>query len=277
MSENQGISKIESLILMAMDSKHSFEKKMSIDKKSDSRGYKYKTTNVGSLLPIPDRSPSRAFTFDGTDEERLFCTDLYNLTHHPFEVIGNGSETILLMGDMMKWVRIEPIKRPKKFSAIGRADRWFAMHYKTLTLYGDADYVKNVCATDKKGVLLPTRVDGWTHRNELQAFREKSTNLYLMCSIIEDAHRTGSILAEASVDNSIVFPMHYGAHKDFLKLREAPRETPTGRLNPIIHFCKKHIRKKGTEKEAEVKGHWKGKSSVTIDGMTLTIEPEPKL
>jgi hypothetical protein len=94
----------------------------------------------------------------------------------------------------------------------------------------------------------------------------------MMCSIIEDAHRKNAVLARAKESVEIIFPIGADAYKDFFLLRDGPRETPTGKRNPILHWVKKHIRHVSETKAIEVKNHCRGINEVVINGMSLSIE-----
>lgn len=273
-SEDQSMDPIETMMLMAMDCNHRHERQVYMDGDKNDEGIQRINSDIGSMARIPDRSPTRSFTFDATDKDRLFTDDIDLLLHHPADIIGSGKEIIMLDETELKWSRIEPVQRPKGLMTVGTVAHWYAIHYKNLGISGDSDYVIDVFPMNRKGHPMPTGYQGWK-KNDPEADRmEQAEKVAILCSVIEDAMRPGAILAEASVDSSIVFPIHEGAQKDFFSLRYGPRQTPTGRKNPILHFCQKHIRSKpGNDDTVEVSEHWKGTETLQIDDMSIQLYP----
>ena len=269
MSEFTNNDNLETMLLMAMDSGKFKSQKY---EKSEFRpdGMKKEVVDLGSLFRLKDRKPSNSYTFD-ISEDRLYTPDINLLIKNPIDHIDCGMETIILYQQEMKWSRYDIIDRPKGFCSAVKAEAWIACHYRKMDVFGNQNYIKEVFPVNKKGKVIPFKVEGWNLTSGFK--KETQEQMVLCCSIVEDAHRPGVMLAKASSESSIIFPIEYGAHKDFFALREGPRETATGRRNPIIHFCEKHIRK--TKKsEAEVKKHWRGRDKLTVNGMTLEISTE---
>jgi len=268
MDEITSLDNLETLLIMSMEPS---EYTQIIYKPSHKRpdGASIEMVDFSSGVNVADRAPSRSYSFD-VGGDRLFACDIDLLLNSPAEIIGSGVEIILYFNNMMKWCRYEPIDRPRGFAAAGKVDKWIAVHYRTQTVDGKHDYIKDVMALSRSGKVIPTKREGWNARGE-QSAKEKQEMMVMALSLVEDAHRPGVLLATASAETSIVFPVEYGAHKDFLALRDGPNKTPTGRKNPILHFCKKHIRKTKSGDDSDVKQHWRGADEVTINGMRLSL------
>lgn len=268
MDQLTSVDNLETLLIMSMAPAAYEERYFKVGEVRPD-GKSVDAVDFGSVLRIGERNPSRSYTFD-VSGDRLFTSDINLLLNHPAEIIGSGVEVIFYFKDEMKWCRYEPIQRPRGFAAFGKVDRWIAVHYRTQTIDGKQDYIKDVIALSKSGKALPTRVEGWNVKGD-DSIKKKEELMVMALSVVEDAHRPGVLLATASAETSIVFPVNYGAHKDFLALRDGPNNTPTGRKNPILHFCKKHIRKAKSGAESEIEKHWRGLEEVSIGGMHLSL------
>jgi len=271
MSDFTNTDNLETLLLLAMDSEK-YKMQRFLQRDSRKLGLEKEIVSVGDLLKIPDKKPFEAYTFDAMDDGRLYTSGIDLLSSHPLDIIEDGIETILFYENQLKWVRLEIIKRPKGFICIGKAEEWVAIHFRRINTQGAQEYVKEAFPVDKKGNVLPVKIEGW-NLSEKGIRYEYEEQMSISCSIVDDAKRKGALLAKASVESSIVFPIAHGAHKEFFAMRDGPRETPSGKKNPIIHFCQKHIRKTDG-KETEVKGHWRGREKITIDGMSIEISTE---
>lgn len=268
MDQLTSVDNLETLLLMSMEPAAYKERYFKVGEARPD-GKSVDAVDFSSVVRIGERGPSRSYTFD-VSGDRLFTSDIDLLLNHPAEIIGSGVEVILYFKDALKWCRYEPIQRPRGFAAFGKVDRWIAVHYRTHTIDGKQDYIKDVMALSKSGKALPTRVDGWNVKCD-QSTKEKEQMMVMALSVVEDAHRPGVLLATASAETSIVFPVNYGAHKDFLALRDGPNNTPTGRKNPILHFCKQHIRKTKNGAESVIGQQWRGVEEVSIGGMRLSL------
>lgn len=258
---------LDTLLLLSMDSGQYKSQGYSFHgERMD--GLKRQNVDYSSVINLPDRYPENAYTFDASGD-RLYTGDLDMLLHHPFTIIGNSMETILFDGEMMKWSKIEFINRPRRFVAIGKAAKWVAIHYRTHDIRGNQDYMKEVFPLHRTGKVLPMKIEGYNIDDQNPA--QAQQHIVMACSLVEDAMRPGVLLAKASITSSIMFPIEYGAHKDFFALRDSPSNTPSGRRNPILHFCQKHLRQTPSGDVTPVDTHWRGRSSVTIDGMSIEL------
>lgn len=257
------IDALETLLIMALEK----PKEISLSWHRDGLG---ESRSAIDMFPFDDAMPSCAYTFDAADDDRIFGDSLDYLIHHPADTIGTGKEVYFIDDNTIKWSLIEPTRRPAKgFACLGRADKWYAAHYRLAsTVNGWFDYVKAYLAIDAKGNPLPVKFmqqKNWKVEHDL-------IQIHMMCSLIEDAHRAGAVLASVSDQAEIRFPIGGDAYKEFFSLRDGPRETPTGKRNPIIHWVSRHIRKTQTGGFSDVKQHLRGRHEVTINGIHASVE-----
>lgn len=262
----QALDKLETLILF------SIERPSIIDKKIRQQGL-WDVIDASSYVKFDNRRPNRFYTFGITENDRLYTTDHNLLINHAADIIGDGAETMCISrnDNLVKWMGFYPTRPPlRNFVSIGKADKWYEMHYMSGNVkQGWTNYQKYYAALNKDGKSIPVKMI-----SSKQIWSQYDVDQIIMaCSIIEDAHRINSFTATASLDATAIFPVSLEGYKDFFKLREAPRNTPTGRLNPILHWVKKYIRQCKNDKLVEVKKYLRGTESVTIDGMTATLSP----
>lgn len=217
--------------------------------------------------------PSSPVVFD-MSSDRLYTGSEDMLIIDPIAELEKGIETASIFEGVFTWVKmILCRKKPKMINTFGRAFAWVEVHVRNLDEKGNEDYFLECYPVNRKGVVMPYKIEGWNLSDD---YRRKRGQVIARCSMLEDYNRAGAIKAKAEIEDgglSIRFPLEQGKQKEFFKLRDAPRETPTGRLNPIIHFCSDHIRNRNGE-TVKVSGHWRGREKITIDGMTLTLECE---
>lgn len=231
------------------------------------------------LFKFDDREPNSSYTFQFGNNEREFTTDYNLLINHPSEIIGDGKETMFLLpeNNQIKWMRIEPCRKPAKgFAPIGSADKWYGVNYRL----GNANtgwhtHIKGYTAIAKTGKPVAIKMMQEGSRNNLES-KNDSEQIILMCSIVEDAHRSNSFLVSTKIDSEILFPVGYESYIDFFRFRDGPRNTPTGRKNPIIHWVAKHMRQKNNGGNATVKRHLRGIAELNINGVTARITPNER-
>lgn len=229
-----------------------------------------------SAFRFPDRFPEKFYTFDACDNDRLYTIDYECLLNHPSDIVGHGIEIMTIGEDdgVIKWTGTFPTRKPDRgFVALGHADKWYGV----CSLIGNAnsgwiDYYKAYAAIDKNGRPLLVKGLG-LHRQDPASLRSNSLQIILQCSMAEDASRANAFKAMVTDHASVMFPIGMDGYKDFFALRDAPRNTPTKRLNPILHWVKKHLRQSKNKDSIEVKKHLRGVETVTIGGLTATISP----
>ena len=260
------LSDIETMLIVALDADYDWVAPKRID-------YRGKLVpHASSGLVYANAKPKKMYTFDAMDETRqgFIChPDL--LIAHPKELLGDRTELIHVAGDKITWrcyIRME--RQPKGVASVGAVDAWYEVHVRNIALSGEPiDYVRDVAAFNRKGFPVPTKLKG-----AISIDMEHAECAFATAHVVDDSHRSDALLAEVSEKNSIRFSVPSSSYKEFFKLREAPRRTGTGRRNPILHWCSKHMRTRGGN-TFEVRGHRKGVESVTIDRLNLTLQPAP--
>lgn len=265
------LDKIETLLLFGLDKAETIKPKWEKD------SHVYNARSAIDLFRFDDRWPNRSYSFDPMDLSREFTADRELLLAHPSEIIGSGAETMFLNSEngCVKWMRIEPCRKPERgFAAIGRADKWYAAHYRFgSSAEGWKDYIKGYTAISKNGAPLLVKNMQCSKGIDL---RKDSDQIIMMCSIIEDAHRTDSFLVSTKIESELLFPVGYDSYRSFFDLRDAPKNTPTGRRNPIVHWVASHLRETKSGANTEVKRHLRGVCEVEIDGIRATITPNDR-
>ena len=260
----QQLDRLETMILMAIDANPT------VDERYERYGL-VELVDISASIRTENRAPDRFYTFDATSSDRIFTTDYRLLANHPSEIIGSGTESMVMTNDgIIKWLAYFPTRKPKiGVATLGKADKWFEVHYMDGTTSGWNGYQKRYAAITKDGAPLSVKFMG-----QKQGLHDsKKDKIILHCSLIEDAHRSTAFLATASSGKTAVFPVGIDGYKDFFSLRDAPRDTPTKRLNPILHWVRRHLRRQETDAPVEVRKHLRGTETVTIGGMTATISP----
>ena len=268
-TNEQALDKIETLLLLALEKRPAIKNNWFIDGLKECK-------DAIKCYKFPHRTPNKFYTFDALDNDRLFTPDYDLLISHPYDIVGNGLEVLHVSDDtgIAKWMGFFPTTKPKTgFVAIGTADQWYEMHYMHGNVnHGWVDYAKSYTAIDRKGCPLLIKPLNFG-KQTLKDMKEESIQIILACSIAEDAHRKNAFRATVSDFAMAIFPIGLEGYKEFFALRDAPRNTPTGKLNPILHWVKKHIRQTKTGKVVDVSKHLKGTESVTIGGLTATLSP----
>lgn len=266
---SRSLDQLETMLLMALESAPVERGETEVARIGGASLFK---SDAGVLLPFPLRTPKSAYTFELDSEDRLYTYDPTQLLRHPCEIIGEGVEFMAFNGaETLTWGGVYPMRvRPRRVAAIGKPAYWFEYHYRRGTVAnGWYQSAKRVCALTKSGAPVPVKI--------MQSAEPPSTvdavSTLLACSILEDAHRANAILATVSSGVEIKFPVEYAAALDLFKLRDEPRNTPTRRRNPLVHWCAKHMRARPGGGESEVRRHLRGITELSIDGITVSLSP----
>lgn len=227
--------------------------------------------NQGDVLNFKPTRPMSAYTFDATDNERVFATDTSYLLRHPAETLGDRSEVIMTFdGGKLRWMCFVRREKPKSILCAEPIYAFYEYHCMEGDVNGWRDYEIRPVAFNKKGRQLMMKVSGLHGHTGKDA-----TSAIVAASIIEDARRSGAVLATLEAEASITFPVSLEDYKQFLSARDGYRNTPSGRRNSILHFCAEHERKRG-EKTSEVRAHARGARVFETGGMKLTLTPPPE-
>ena len=263
----QVTDKLETMILMALDANHGHTIPGTL-RRDKATGAVEELRDQGELLRIGEMRPGSAYTFDMSDTDRIFATTKDYLVTHPADVLGDEAETVMLNGDVLKWHGFRRLKNPPRgVACLGKATHWYEMHVRLVAPNGAGEYYKRVVPISRSGSPLLATVQG----HNVCAPRIEGVTLVLAASVIEDAHRAGTMLAEVKDATEIKFPVPLDDYKDVFADREGPMNG--ARRKAIVHWVAKHLRHSGRGKEYEVKRHTRGVQEFTIDGLRIRLTP----
>jgi hypothetical protein len=262
--------KLETLILYALDAKHE-NSGPKIIRRSKGDGMTLEHLDQGSLLHFEAMSPASAYTFDMLDKDRLVTTDHEYLAAHPSEILGDESEFVTFYSDTYKWTGFRRLHRaPKGVACLGRVTHWYEMHIRCVSIDGNGDYHKRVVPIDQSGKPLLATIQN----NAVCNPRREGYRFISGASIIEDAHRSGTMLAAVKDATEIKFPIPIGDYKDVFAKRDGPMSG--SRRKAIVHWVMSHIRRTPSKKETVVKQHTRGVQEFMIDGLRIVLTPNGK-
>jgi hypothetical protein len=270
---NSEKDRIETSILLAMyaTNKACIQKRYTErhrDKLHDRR-----VTEMGVFCPRVAEFPRDMLMFDLSDDGRLYNGDLESAVISPVKAIGRRLETCLLCEDgSLKWTLFKPMPHPRGLVAITNLPvSWFAVHHRHIRQDGPEEYV--VAPMPLAGGRVPLMkalslkgLDARAEQKQLELL------LAIQLSLFEDAHRKGAVIATVEERVKLSFPVGQDAYKSFFALRDGLKNTPTGRRNPLLHWCSEHLRRRKDE-FFEVTGHSRGKQELVHGNMRLTLAP----
>lgn len=261
---------IESAIIMAL---HMDKTCVAAKGKPDRRGgWVKEEIGMETFCPKEPAFPRCAYTFDARSGDRIYAADMTGVVVNPISAIGHRLETMMLCEDgVLKWSCIKPMPRPKGITALtNQPHQWFCYHFRTFAKGKPQDYVKRPMALTQSGDVCPiTPIGKWGFNPQADRV-EMETQLAMTLSIFEDAHRAGAFLACVEEHVQLMFPIGADEYKSFLIMRDGYTSTPTGRKNPILHWCAEHFRRRNG-KIAVVPEHLRGAEEFIVGPMRLTI------
>lgn len=255
---------LETMILMAMDA--------NVEKIGQVDHYRYgkKVTGIdpGEALGVETMMPHSAYTWDMVDSDRLVATTVNGLVNHPFEIIGDQTETILLLGDAIRWFGLRRISRPPRgVCCAGKASFWYELHSRIVRVDGFNVYQKRIVPLSYRGIPIPAMFKGCVMCSPLH----EGKALIQCASAIEDAHRANTMLAAVKDATEIKFPVPIADYKTTFAEREGPMNG--SRRKAILHWVSKHLRNSTRGKEHAVKRYTRGVQEFTIDGLRIRLSP----
>lgn len=258
--------KLETLILMALDASHS-----DASTRTETRGLTeghWEVSDQGRLLPFDAMRPASSYTFDMADTSRIFATTPDYLAAHPADVLGDEAETIMLGGGLLKWYGYRRLRKPPRgVSYLGKPTHWYEMHGRIVAQTGHGEYIKRLVALNACGSPLLVRMQG----HVVAAPAREGESLILSASLIEDAHRAGTMLAAVKDATEIKFPVPLDDYKDVFAERDGPMNG--ARRKAIVHWVARHLRHSTRGNEFAVKKHTRGAQEFTIDGLRIRLTP----
>lgn len=268
-------SDLETAIILAISAKSSGVKKKMLFEKGR-KGFDREYLDMSTLVTDVSRKPKAFYAFDAADSgSRLYTASMDEIVVNPYEVCRLGLEIGLFLEDAsLKWGAIHPMAKPKGIGAMtNRAHSWFALHFRHIKASGDDEYRSEPFAMCQDGTIpLMALRNGWkgfaagTYRAEIEE------TVAMSLSVFEDAVRSSAYLATVQEHVKMMFPVGEDAYKSFFAMRDGYRDTPTGRKNPIVHWCAEHLRKRGADGVSVVSKHKRGASEFVCGPMTLTIQ-----
>ena len=258
---------LETLVLMALDANH--ENSFTRNEKLGSCDGYWEIRDQGRLLSFDAMHPRSSYTFDATDRTRIFAVTPGYLMTHAAETLGDEAEILMLDGNgLLKWYGFRKLRKPPRdVSTIGKPTHWYEAHFRAVTQNGSGEYVKRLVALDRAGKPLPV----WISGHCVCAPKVEGASLILTASVIEDAHRTNTMLAALKDATEIKFPVPIDDYKDIFAERDGPLNG--SRRKAIIHWVARHLRHSPRGKEFTVKKHTRGVQEFTIDGLQLRLTP----
>jgi hypothetical protein len=263
---------IETLILIALDANQGAEddrctKKQNGTIRKDEA--KMRMVDFSSLFQMSEMKPSSFFTLDLVSEERIYAKKVEHLALHPKEILGDECETMIFFDGWAKWAGFRKVNgRPRRVAAMGAVDCWYEMHFRNVNTNGLGEYVKRIVPFDKMGRPLPAKIgDAWACSPE-----KEGAAAIISCSIVEDAHRSGSILVSVKDAKEIKFPVGLDAYKEAFALRDGPMSGD--RRKAIVHWVSKHMRRSHKGNSHDVKKHTRGVLEFEMGGLQLKLDPK---
>ncbi|OBU84422.1 hypothetical protein [Chromobacterium subtsugae] len=258
---------LETLILLALDANHKSAATKQFPVRNGN-GDVLELRDQGTLLRFDEMLPNSAYTFDMTDDERIYATTPELLMAHPADIIGNEVELMMLSGGALKWYGFRRLRQaPRGVAYVGKPSHWYEMHGRTVLSSGMGDYMKRVVALDKNGRPLPAKIQG----HAICTPSVEGEFAIIVASLVEDAHRSGSMLATVKDATEIKFPIPLNAYQDVFFLRDGPMAG--SRRKAILHWVAQHLRRSPRGTEHEVKRHVRGAQEFVIDGLRVRLTP----
>lgn len=268
-------SEIETAIILAMSAKASGTgKKEKIEKHK--KGWSKVSFGIDGFVTDKDRRPKSFYAYDAVSAyDRLYTACANDLVVNVYSVARLGVEVgLLLDGGSLKWTAIHPMAKPKGITAItNKTHSWFACHYRHIHSNKEDEYVKQPVAICNDGSIPLMNIVGRQSGFNSKEYREDmEEQVCIVMSVFEDAIRSSAYLATVQEDVKMMFPVGEEAYKDFFRMRDGYRGTPTGRKNPIVHWCSQHLRKRGKDGVSLISAHKRGASEFVCGPMKLTIQ-----
>lgn len=264
------IGGLETAILLALHAKERGKRRVKTSKVN--KGWHKIETGMEIFCPTSPEYPKDMIGLEVGESNRLYTTDMNDIVVSPSRAIGRRLELGLLCSDgTFKWMLIKPMQVPRGLVPITNLPvSWYSLHFRKIREGEPESYVVKPMPLTETGVPLMKPL-GWKGFEAQKERAEMEEQLAMSLSVFEDAMRSGSVLATVEEHNKLRFPVSADTYKSFFALRDGLKETPTGRRNPILHWCSKHIRQAGV-RTVDVSGHERGKAEIRHGAMRLTLE-----
>lgn len=265
------VDPIEDMILIALHSKTGKTRKLGDIKFKG--GWTSVACDFSSYTPKQVLHPRDMYTTivaeDDTDHYRLFTTDMDQLVCDPVKLIGARSETVIMGDNDIRWLCMVPMSAPRGVVALtNQKVKWYAKHVRVITRDLREVYERfPIPIAD--GRIPEVKFLGWSQSTK-EVMEEQREKVALHLSMIEDAIRKNAVLATVEEHTKLRFAVSDEAYKDFFALRDGYRNTPTGRRNPILHWCARHLRKSRAGNSTVI-GHERGNETLIHGNLQLSL------
>lgn len=225
----------------------------------------------------PDMHPQDAYTFDAGDtgaddcaSHRIFAATHELLLNPVWETFGNRSEVMIFdpLAEMpaVKWMGFKRTwKAPVGAYFARKPHVMYEVHFRTFAPGLKGHYARDLLGFAADSEPIESRWRGATP--DYRHPSDTASSAVMSASMIEDAHRPGSVLVSVQDAVTLRFPTPYGAHKKLLALRDAPL-TRSGRRKAILHAVRSHNR----SEKSEVAAHERGVRTIAMDGINVSLE-----
>lgn len=231
--------------------------------------------DLGDNLRFGEMVPESMYAFAMHDDaDRIYATSKDYLVKHPADIIGDRAETACIYDGAMKWVGMKRIiGTPKYVYTPCKAVCWYEYHFRMIFRNSKSAYFKRIYAFDDCGNSIPI-FEKVANRPISRGAPEEGFPI-LVASIVEDMHRSGTMLAMVRDAREIKFAVPLDDYKGMFIGRDAPMRN--GRRRSIIHWVASHLRKKKDGESSKVKKHVRGVDEIEIDGLKISITPNDKI
>lgn len=206
-------------------------------------------------------------------DDRLFTLDPELLLKDPVDLHGESSEVCLLdeTARALKWIMHKRTNRSrlKRYVHLYPKDSvLYEQHQRVIYESGNAEYWVEPLAWS------PSRKKAFTvfrDRRQRDRYRgDDLTNVFTVtASLLEDALPFWTVRVKANKGLRVYADEL--AIKELCHLRDNPT-TPSGRMKPILHWVKTHLRKTERSPEGvEIEKHLRGCTEFTLDGYAVSI------
>lgn len=233
-------------------------------------GKELQKVSADFLFTFRDMQPKRAFTFDPMDDDRIYTNHTEGLVRPPDETIGQQAEAVILDGEVLKWAGFRKASRlPRGLCTLTKCRSLYEIHFRELTAEGCVSYSKSMVGVSMSGRPVQVLVAGGNYVGT------KDIELLVsVASVLEDAGRVDTVVAEFSDGVSLLMPVSVDDYLDLFRLRDAPL-SPSGRRRALLHWVARHKRRKAGG-SSPVGAHLRGIEEFCTDGLTVRLTPNPR-
>jgi hypothetical protein len=231
------------------------------------RSNRFVEVDASTKLKFDPMRPRMAYTFDPTDDDRLYASDASLLITSVPDILGDESEVVHFKEDFVMWTGYRRVRKtPRGVFVSGKVGAMYEAHTRCIYPNGESSYFRRLAAVTSKGAPLACINEGTVGRDSLR----DSVSMILGAYVIEDAHRSGCFTTTVKETAGIVFPVPYGEQVEIFRLRDSPLSV-AGKRKAILHWVSRHTRKRAG-KVHTVKSHTRGVHEIEMAGFNIRLE-----